>query len=73
MALWRSTIHGSYNGVTVDVIHGWETDDLNAGHAEFGHIEDPFHISDFGGWRTAKKEIVDGIWKQRVMKIPPKE
>jgi len=48
-------------------------DDLNAGHAEFGHIEDPFHISDFGGWRTAKKEIVDGIWKQRVMKIPPKE
>lgn len=27
--LWRSTIHGSYNGVTVDVIHGWLTDDLS--------------------------------------------
>jgi len=48
-------------------------DDLNAGHSEFGKIEDPFHISDFGGWRRAKKEIVDAIWKQRVMKIPPKE
>jgi len=48
-------------------------DDLNAGHSEFGHIEDPFFISDFGGWRRAKKEIVDGIWKQRVMKISPKE
>jgi sulfate transport system substrate-binding protein len=48
-------------------------DDLNAGHAEFGQIQDPFHITDFGGWRRAKKEIVDAVWKQRVMKIPPKE
>ena len=29
-------------------------------------------ISDFGGWRRAKKEIVDAIWKQRVMQIAPK-
>jgi sulfate transport system substrate-binding protein len=48
-------------------------DDFNAGHAEFGQIQDAFHISDFGGWRKAKKEIVDAIWKQRVMKIAPKE
>jgi sulfate/thiosulfate-binding protein len=48
-------------------------DDLNAGHSEFGPIEDPFRISDFGGWRKAKREIVEAIWKQRVMKIPPKE
>jgi sulfate/thiosulfate transport system substrate-binding protein len=45
---------------------------LNAGHAEFGQIQDPFTIADFGGWRKAKKEIVEDVWKQRVMKIPPK-
>ena len=47
-------------------------DELNANHPEFGRVEDPFLISDFGGWRRAKKEIVDAVWKQRVMKIPPK-
>jgi len=47
-------------------------DDLNAGHPEFGAIEDPFRIADFGGWRRAKKEIVEEIWKRRVMKIPAK-
>lgn len=47
-------------------------DELNAGHPEFGRIEDPFRIADFGGWRRAKKEIVDEIWKRRVMKIPSK-
>ena len=45
---------------------------LNAGRAEFGRIEDPFRIADFGGWRRAKKEIVEAIWKRRVMKIAPK-
>ena len=47
-------------------------EELNAGRPEFGRVEDAFLISDFGGWRRAKKEIVDAIWKQRVMKIPPK-
>ena len=46
-------------------------DELNAGHAEFGQIQDPFTIADFGGWRKAKKEIVDEVWKRRVMKIAP--
>jgi sulfate transport system substrate-binding protein len=47
-------------------------DELNAGRPEFGKIEDPFRIGDFGGWRRAKKEIVEDVWKRRVMKIPPK-
>ena len=47
-------------------------DDLNAGHPELGAIEDPFRIADFGGWRRAKKEIVEDVWKRRVMKIPAK-
>jgi sulfate transport system substrate-binding protein len=44
-------------------------DELNANHPEFGRVEDPFLISDFGGWKRAKKEIVDEVWKQRVMNI----
>ncbi len=48
-------------------------EDLNAGHPEFGTIEDPFRISDFGGWHRAKKEIVENVWKRRVMKIPEKK
>ncbi len=43
-------------------------DDLNAGQPEFGVIEDPFRIADFGGWRKARREIVDAVWRERVMK-----
>src|SRR3954469_17502761 len=41
---------------------------LNAGNPAFGRIADPFRVGDFGGWDRAKKEIVDGIWKDRVLK-----
>jgi sulfate transport system substrate-binding protein len=34
----------------------------------FARIEDPFFIADLGGWKRAKKEIVDGVWRDRVMK-----
>ncbi len=34
----------------------------------FTRIEDPFLISDFGGWKRAKKEIVDAVWKKEIMK-----
>lgn len=37
-------------------------------NGSFTRIEDPFLISDFGGWRRAKKEIVDGVWKKEIMK-----
>jgi sulfate transport system substrate-binding protein len=41
---------------------------LNAANANFGVIRDPFLVRDFGGWTQVKKEIVDGIWKDRVLK-----
>ena len=44
------------------------TEGLNAANPAFGRIADPFRIADFGGWRQARREIVDRIWKQRVMK-----
>ena len=34
----------------------------------FGRIEQPFFVANFGGWGRAKREIVDGIWKNRVLK-----
>ena len=42
-------------------------DSLNAANPAFGHIEDPFQIADLGGWKRAKKEIVDAVWKQQVL------
>jgi sulfate/thiosulfate-binding protein len=41
---------------------------LNAANPNFGAIRDPFLVHDFGGWTQVKKEIVDGIWKDRVLK-----
>lgn len=41
---------------------------LNGANPRFGTIRDPFLVSDFGGWDRVKKEVVDGIWKDRVMK-----
>lgn len=42
-------------------------EDLNRLNPGFGRIEDPFLVRDFGGWGSAKREIVDGIWRDKVM------
>ena len=41
---------------------------LNEANPRFGTISDPFFISDFGGWRRAKKTIIDTTWKNGVLK-----
>ena len=41
-------------------------DRWNAENPGFGAIADPFTIADFGGWPRAKREIVDGIWRDGV-------
>jgi hypothetical protein len=43
-------------------------DRLNAGNPAFGKIAEPFFVRDFGGWKKAKAEIIDAVWKDRVMK-----
>jgi sulfate/thiosulfate transport system substrate-binding protein len=43
-------------------------DRLNAANSAFGDIPDPFLVRDFGGWQRVKRDIVDGIWKDRVMR-----
>jgi sulfate transport system substrate-binding protein len=42
-------------------------DALNGANPAFGAIADPFLIDAFGGWKAAKREIVDGVWKQQVL------
>jgi sulfate transport system substrate-binding protein len=40
----------------------------NAGAGAFGTIADPFEVQDFGGWRRVQKDIIEGVWKKRVLK-----
>ncbi len=40
---------------------------LNTSNPAFGKIADPFLIDDFGGWLSAKRDIVDAIWRDRVL------
>ncbi len=43
------------------------SESLNQANPDFGSIEDPFRIADLGGWKRAKKEIVEAVWKERVL------
>ena len=41
-------------------------EDLND-NKQFGKIEKPFMVGDLGGWNKAKKEIIEEIWKAKVL------
>ncbi len=41
---------------------------LNEEKQDFGKIADLFQIEDFGGWGKAKRDIIDGVWKNQVLK-----
>jgi sulfate transport system substrate-binding protein len=51
------------------VEHGFRSVDepLNAANPRFGAIADPFTVSDLGGWSSAKPDVIDSIWKRRVL------
>lgn len=40
---------------------------LNVENPDFGWIQRPFTVGDLGGWPRAKRNIIDAIWKQRVL------
>lgn len=40
---------------------------LDAARADFGRIEAPFLVDDLGGWRKARAEIIEGVWKRQVL------
>jgi sulfate transport system substrate-binding protein len=62
--LWTETAQ------TLFVERGFRSvdDRLNEANPSFGRIQSPFLIDEFGGWAQAKHEIIDGIWKNRVLK-----
>ena len=33
----------------------------------FRVIQDPFQVSDLGGWTVAKADIIEAIWKQQIL------
>lgn len=37
-------------------------------NADFQKIGDAFSVDDFGGWKEAKREIIEAVWKGRVLK-----
>jgi sulfate transport system substrate-binding protein len=39
---------------------------LDAG-GDFGRIDDLFRIDTFGGWERAQHDVLDGVWKSRVL------
>ncbi|MFZ2444838.1 MAG: substrate-binding domain-containing protein [Syntrophobacteraceae bacterium] len=43
-------------------------DRLNDANPAFGRIDDPFGVEDLGGWTRAKREIIDAVWKDRILK-----
>jgi sulfate transport system substrate-binding protein len=53
----------------VFVAHGFRsvTESLNAANPDLGVIDDPFTVSDLGGWPQAKREIIDGVWQGQVL------
>jgi sulfate/thiosulfate transport system substrate-binding protein len=64
--LWTET------GQRIFVQYGFRSVDaeINAS-AGFKTIEKPFRVADLGGWAQAKKEIIDAIWKQRIIAANP--
>jgi len=34
----------------------------------FPAIEDPFLVDDLGGWKAAKRDLIDGLWRYRVVR-----
>ena len=38
------------------------------GDPPFPAIRDAFFVSDFGGWARVRRDIVDGVWKNRVLR-----
>ncbi len=51
------------------VTHGYRSvnETLNAANPAFGVIESPFTVADMGGWRAARADIIQAVWKDRVL------
>jgi sulfate transport system substrate-binding protein len=61
--LWSETAQRIF------VEHGFRSVDerLNEQNRDFGAIAAPFTVGDLGGWPQAKREIIEAVWKERVL------
>jgi sulfate transport system substrate-binding protein len=41
---------------------------LNEERSDFGNSSDLLQIEDFGGWQRARTDIIEGIWKDRILR-----
>jgi len=55
----RMFVHNGFRSVNESLVRA---------DSAFGAIVDPFYIGDYGGWGRAKKEIVEHLWRDRVLK-----
>ncbi len=55
----RMFVHNGFRSVN---------DQLVQADSAFRRIEDPFYIADLGGWKQAKRRIVNETWRDRVLK-----
>jgi len=53
------------------VAYGFRSVDDGLNGDAFTPIEKPFRVSDLGGWAEAKKNIIDAIWKNKIISATP--
>lgn len=42
---------------------------LNQANPGFGQIDDPFTVDDLGGWAQVRQEIIEQVWRDRVLPL----
>ena len=33
-------------------------------HSKYAKVVDPFTVDDLGGWRSARKNVIENVWKK---------
>jgi sulfate/thiosulfate-binding protein len=53
------------------VQYGFRSVDAEINGAAFTPIEKPFRVAELGGWAVAKQNIIDAIWKEKIIAANP--
>jgi len=59
----------SESAQAIFVEHGFRSvlPELDEANPSLASIEDPFTVADLGGWAMARQQIIDAVWKARVL------
>ena len=58
----------SESGQGIFVRFGFRSVDARLEPFRRGQIREPFQIGDLGGWKSARRQIIEGVWRNRVLK-----